>query len=143
MINAISAQSDFSSTSSIAMNVLSSGTEDFIFESSISINSPASIVVSVGSYSNQTSALYIQGSISISDVYFQTNDQSFSVVENNIIKITPDLPWSSSGTTLISFSIANYNGDISPSWVSINSGTGELSVGAPDVLDGNRIDPLI
>ena len=43
------------------------------------------------------------------------------------------MPWSSSGLTSISFSIWSYNGSALPSWITIDSTSGELKILAPSV----------
>ena len=49
------------------------------------------------------------------------------------IQATPDLPCSSSGSTAISFTIADYNGVIAPTWVSISLSSGQLTISTPKV----------
>ena len=144
-VESISAHQDFSSYT-MSMNPLSSGTDDIILESGVMISIESTLAIT-NPLSSGVFVSYINVSASISDVYYQTDYQSFSVVENNTIKITPDLPWSSSGLTLISYSMSSYNGGSVLSWISINSGTGELSITAPDVsLDSDfyfYIDSII
>ena len=43
----------------------------------------------------------------------------------------PDLTCSTTGSTSISYSLASYNGNVIPSWVTINSSTGQLSITTP------------
>ena len=54
-------------------------------------------------------------------------------MENSTTQILPDLPCSVAGSTSISFSIANYITSTVPSWVSIDSVSGNLSINAPEV----------
>ena len=54
-------------------------------------------------------------------------------MENSATQILPDLPCSISGSTSISFSTANYMTSAVPSWVTIDSGSGVLSINAPEV----------
>ena len=68
-----------------------------------------------------------------SDVNFLTDDQSFSMIENTSSQKTPDLPCSISGLTSISFSIAGYASSTPPSYVTIDTSTGKLSITAPDI----------
>ena len=68
-----------------------------------------------------------------SDVYFRTQDQSISTLENNYVQITLDLTCSSSGSTPISYSLVEYNGNSIPSWASIDSSSGVLTLNTPDV----------
>ena len=121
---------DFSTTS-FTMNILTSSTEDIIADSSQSISSLIPLSVSSTSYLNQTVTYSIISSYT-SDVNYQTNDQSYSVVENTIVTKTPELPCSLSGSTSITFGIGNYIGT-APSWVSINSTTGSITITAPEV----------
>ena len=68
-----------------------------------------------------------------SDVSYLTADQTVYVMENLATQIQPDLPWSISGSTSISFSTANYMASTVPSWVAIDSVSGILSINAPEV----------
>ena len=54
------------------------------------------------------------------------------MIESTSTTITPDLTCSSSGSTAITYSIANYLTQ-APSWISINSASGKLSIAAPNV----------
>ena len=89
------------------------------------------------SVSSQTITIYSIGFIVISnytsDVYFLTQDQSISTLENNYVQITPNLPCSSSGLTAITYTLVEYNGNPIPSWVSIDSSSGVLTLNTPDV----------
>ena len=123
----ILSHSDFSATTSSAYGVLSSGTNSVITGSSLTISTASSIAVSSNTYNNQSISFAIASS-STSDVYYQVSDQSYSVVESYSTAVTPDLSWSSSGSTSISFSLGSYNGANVPSWVSINSSSGTLSI---------------
>ena len=68
-----------------------------------------------------------------SDAYFQIATQAFSVTESTTSTQTPSLSCSFSGSTSIVYSLSSYNGAIIPSFVSINSTTGVLSIAAPSV----------
>ena len=89
------------------------------------------------SVSSQTITTISVGFIVISnytsDVYFLTQDQSISTLENNYVQITLDLTCSSSGSTPISYSLVEYNGNSIPSWASIDSSSGVLTLNTPDV----------
>ena len=68
------------------------------------------------------------------DVYFQTSVQIISAVSMNILKITPDLTWTATGSTkTITNSISDYPGYSVTSWVSIDSASGQLTINAPSV----------
>ena len=69
---------------------------------------------------------------SIPDVYNQINSQAYSLIEGTSIIQTPDLTCSYSGSTSITYSFSNYLTQ-APSWVSINSASGQLSIIAPNV----------
>ena len=114
------------------MNILAENSDVIISASGISLPSIFTKTVSLPTYTNQT-VFYTSTTLHNSDVYFQTGDQSFSIVEKAVSSLTPDLPCSSSGFTTISFSITNYNGAISPSWITVDSTTGVLAVSAPEV----------
>ena len=131
----ISSNSDFSS-GSWSMTALSAGTDDITAVSGVTIAAVgASFTPVAGTYSNQTFT-YILISSTKSDVYFQLADQSFSVTESSTSSCTPDLPCSSSGTTAITYTIADFRSTTAPSWVSINSDTGALSI-TPPVVNAN------
>ena len=49
------------------------------------------------------------------------------------MNVTPDLTCSKAGITSITYSISAYSSNAIPSWVSLNSGTGLLSITAPNV----------
>ena len=70
---------------------------------------------------------------STSDVNFRTSLGTYSITENNIITVTPDLPCSMNGATLMIYSITAYQANPVPSWVSVGSSTGSLTISAPNV----------
>ena len=53
--------------------------------------------------------------------------------KKSYIQIIPDLPWSPSGSTSISYSLVEYNWNLIPHWASINSTSGVLTLITPDV----------
>ena len=126
-------------TASWTMDILSVNTDSILSASSASIPALTTPAVTMSSYTNQSSS-YSPTILYTSDVYFQTGDQTISLIENNSLNITPDLPCSFSGTTPISFSISSYNGATAPSWVAIDSTTGQLSITAPDVSSDTEFD---
>ena len=67
------------------------------------------------------------------DVMYQTNSQPIYALSSKYSEITPDLTCSSSGSTSIAYSIANYNGANAPSWVQIDASSGLLKINAPVV----------
>ena len=130
-LDLIEVHTDFTSAS-WTMDVLSAGTDDIVSLSGITISS--STVKSYSSLAPSTSPVtYILSLSDSSDVYYQTNDQSILLVENNVYDETPDLPCSSIGLTSIIYSLSSYNGQVVPSWVLIDSITGHLTISAVDV----------
>ena len=92
------------------------------------ISSANTETVSNPSYNNQT-VTYVMNS----DVYYQISSLSLSIVENYSMQVVPDLTCSASGSTLILYSIATTNGGVIPSWITLDSNTGLLSISAPEV----------
>ena len=132
MLNSLPAHPDFS-TSTLVLNQLSSGTDDIVSESSISFNDVTSELVSIQSSFTNTSATYIVSSIYTSYVFFGSNKDAFIILENTSLNVFPSLPCSSLEGIIISFALGSYNGMLIPSWISINSSTGELTIDAPEV----------
>ena len=115
------------------MAALSAGTDNIVSQSGVTIATPdATFTPAAGAYVNQT-ATYSLFSFSSSDAYLKTETESFSVFELTNSLLNPSLSCSFSGSTSITFSLSSYNGGIFPSFVSINSTTGVLSVTAPGV----------
>ena len=54
-------------------------------------------------------------------------------MRNNDLIDTPDLTWSSSGTTSIAYSKGNWVGSTAPTWAFFNSATAQLHLFPPDV----------
>ena len=130
-IQAIQAHSMFT-TSAVTMSVLAAGTDAVVTETGVSILAPVTETVSNSSYTNQSESYSATG-ISTSDVYFQTKEQSFSIIESYSSQFTPELSWSSSGSTLITFSIGDYNGVTAPAWATIGSSSGLLQITSPSI----------
>ena len=122
---------DFTSAS-ISMIVSNIAQYQIIAESGVTIQAPSSMTITSASYTNQT-VTYVSGASYTSDVYFQTNNQSYTVIETYNQIETPDLTCSSSGSSTITYSIGDYAGVTAPTWVSVNSVTGVLSISAPSV----------
>ena len=92
------------------------------------------LTISVSSQTITTSSIgFAVISSYTSGVYFLTQDQSISVLKNTYVQITPDLPCSSSGSTAITYRLVEYNGNSIPSWASIDSSSGVLTLNTPDV----------
>ena len=115
------------------MTALSAGTDDIVTQSGVTIAAPdASFTPTAGTYINQT-LIYNLVSSTTFDAYFQINTQAFSVSESTTSTQAPNLSCSFSGSTSIVFSLSSYNGAIVPSFVSIDSVTGVLTIVAPSV----------
>ena len=124
--------SDFSSAT-WSMTALSVDTDKIEAQSGITIAAPdASFTPTAGVYTNQTVTYNLVSSAN-SDAYLQIATQAFSVTESTTSTQTPNLSCSFSGSTSITFSLSSYNGAIIPSFVSINSTTGVLTIAAPSV----------
>ena len=120
------------------MNLLASGTEDIVADSGQTIGAVTTQTVSSPIYTNLT-VTYVTGTSYTSDINFQTKDQSISVIESTTTQKTPDLPCSISGTTPITFSISDYI-ITAPSWVTIDSTWGVLTITAPEVNTDTEYD---
>ena len=114
------------------MNALPKGVEEITKDNKKYTLSPFTASVSSQTI-NIISISFVVTSNYTSDVYFLTQDQSILTLENNYVQITPDLPCSSSGSTAISYSLKEYNQNLIPSWVSIDSTSGVLTLNTPDV----------
>ena len=119
------------------MDQLTSGTDDITSETGLTIASATTLAMTSPSYSTMA-VTYNQ--VSYIEVYYQTSDQSLSLIENNNLIVTPDLTCSPSGVTSIAYSLGSYNGATVPSWVSINSSSGQLTVTAPYVDSDTEYD---
>ena len=119
------------------MVALSSGTNIIIAQSGVTIAAPdTSFIPAAGTYSNQ-SVTYNLISFTTSYVYFQVNTQKISVSESTTSSQSPNLPCSFSGSTSIDYSLSSYNSATIPSFVSIGSVSGLLSIAAPSVSTTN------
>ena len=131
MIESIYAHPDFASEN-ITMIELSLTSNKISSNNVLPILSPRSQTITSTSYSDQN-VVFIQNSFYTSDINYETNDMSYSVVENTNIKIVVDVPCSKSGTTSIIYSLISCNGGTVPSFASIDSSTGILNLQAPKV----------
>ena len=115
------------------MTAQSAGTDDIVAQNGVTIAAPnASFSPAAGTYTNQTITYSLVSSTN-SDSYQQITTQSYSVSESTTSTQTPNLSCSFSGSTLIIYSLSSYNGAIIPSFVSIDSTTGVLTIAAPSV----------
>ena len=119
---------DFTTTTSISMSIytdtVTSQTVSFTFQSETVTDYTNSVTVQDVTY--RSTIQYIP------DVYSQTNSQAYFLMESSLMTKTPDLTWSYSGSTAITYSLANYLSQ-APLWISINSASGQLSIAAPNV----------
>ena len=109
------------------MDVLSSGSYDVVTETGMPalILSSLSPLSSTVVYPNQS---YTFIRIYATDVYYLTDSQSLSVIEKTNSQILPDLSCSLSISTSIVFSLGSYNNVNVPSWITIDSNTGILTI---------------
>ena len=119
--------SDFATTP-FTMNIISAGTNDIISGSWITITVPVLSLSSESIKTNQTLTYNLKIRIS-----FIISTQNISIMEWNSKQIIPDLAWFSSSLTAITYSLGTYSNNIVPSWIALNSSTGELNIVAPDV----------
>ena len=136
-LESILSNSDFTISTSLTMQILSSGTNDIYSVTPASVNSPLTFAISNPPYSNQT-LVYSLTTTSSSNVYYQTSDLILSVTEGNTLITSPDLPCSNSATISILYSLGGYNGTQAPNWIKIDSITGQLTISAPDVSSDTK-----
>ena len=113
------------------MNIIAIGSEVMTTQSSMSITS-TSKSVSSQSYNLQVMT-YVLVSSTTSDVFIQNSTQSYSIAENSVVQITPNLTWSASGSTSIVYSTSGFLSSNVPAWINIDSSTGELNITSPYV----------
>ena len=118
-----------------SINIQLAGVEEISIGGTLTIDSVNSLIINAGSYANQTVTYVQNNSPTSSDVYYQINDQSFSVVESNTLSITPDLSCSASGSTSIAYTLYG-----APSFVLIDSTSGTLTISAPSVNSDTEFD---
>ena len=128
-LSLISQHPDFT-PSSITMNVLPSGSYDVVTETGMPALSYTSVLANPISWINQT---YTISQNYWTDVYYQTNSQSLSVIEKTSTQVLPDLSCSLSSSTSIVFSLGSFNSEVVPSWVVVDANTGMLTITSPEV----------
>ena len=117
---------DFQS-SSWTMDVISNE-EDLQIE----LTSPASLAAVASSGINlflfsEESFLFNQV---ISGISYNTESQSFWIIENKVTELSPNLTWSLSSSYTINYSLSLYSSELIPSWITIDS-KGKLKVSVP------------
>ena len=125
-----SPNSDYT-TGSWTMDALLSGTDDITSDTG-TMTAGSSISVTSGSYVNQT-VTYVAGTTTTTDVYYQISQQTFTLNPSTNSLLTPDMTCSFSGSTSISYSLSDYGGVTRPSWVSVDSTSGSLTVATPNL----------
>ena len=130
MLESLDAHPDFSASTALTMDAITAGTNDLTSET-LTIEAVSTMSIVSTTYAND-SVTYIAGTSYTSDVYFLTSTQTYSIDQNLNSQVTPSLPCSYSGSTVITYSIANYL-VTAPTWVSISSSTGVLTVSPPTV----------
>ena len=128
--DSLSLMTDFTTTTSI-MSIDSVDTFTPI-SVTLTLKTPADTVTNYTSSVTVQDVTYSSTIQYTPDVYNQTNNQAYSLIEGMSATIAPDLTCTYSGSTSITYSIANYLTQV-PSWVSINSTSGQLSIVTPNV----------
>ena len=114
------------------MSISTDATESLVADSGITLSAAVTVTVNSASYTS-ISVTYTKISSFTSDVYYQTADQSISVLESSTTSSSPTLTCSTSGSTEITYSISNYGASSAPSWISIDPSTGALTIASPSV----------
>ena len=117
------------------MTAISSSVYTLSAQSGIGLLASTTEAVTTTSFTS-ASVTYVLNTVNsfTSDARFQVSSQSYlTLIENTYSEVTPDLTCSSSGSTSITYSIADYNGVTAPTWVTIDSNSGLLKMTAPSV----------
>ena len=133
MPNSLIAHPDFG-LSSLLMIIINSGIDNIVpYFNSISLSSQ-SPTLSPNTLSINPFTSYGSIPITLSDICYQTNDKAYFITEKNTLQIFPEVPCSTSGSTIISYSINYFSGlAMPPSWISIDPTTGVLNISTPAV----------
>ena len=124
------------SESSWSMVALSTGTDDIVPQTWVTIDSSTSLTPTNDVNTNQ-SVIYVQSTTT--KAYYQVSTQSISFVESNTVSVTPNLTCSFSPPST-SFSISKYGNSNIPSWVRIDLDTGLMSMTTPSVDQDTEYD---
>ena len=73
-------------------------------------------------------------------MYYLTQKQAYSISQFTSVQINADLPCSHSGITSITYSIGDYSTSLTPTWITINSTTGTLSISTPGVNSDTELN---
>ena len=131
MPESITNHPDFT-TSTEVMNIIPFGSENISTNVNAYIGALQNYSVSTVSYFNQSLTYNVVSNKSY-DIQYLTYWQSYSVNKSSFTLLIPDMPWSSSGSISISFSLSMFNSIPLESWITIDSSTGILTVVSPDV----------
>ena len=112
------------------MNVLPSGSYDVVTETGMPSLVSLTPTISIVSFINVTYS-FVQNYDT--NVDYITDNQSLSVVEKTKTQVLPDLSCSLSSSTSIVFSLGSDNNMDVPSWISIDTNTGLLTIASPEV----------
>ena len=125
---------DFQIVSSLVMTPLNPGTEDIVSDPGQTIEAVIthSVIPPSPNYSNH-SVTYNPSASYTSDIYYQTSSKSIEYIENNVYTFNPELSCSFSGTSSISFELADYLLSTPPAWVTIDANSGVLNISPPDI----------
>ena len=115
------------------MNIIPDGSYDIISQAGESIGNIVDYLSNIITYSSLMLSFSLDSEV-LSDIHFITSDQSISIISGNSYEIAIELTCSSSGSTSIIYHIATYHGEQLPSWLSLDSKTGILSIVAPNSL---------
>ena len=118
------------------MDVLPTGTDDIDFDNSVVTVTSSSSSVTSGSLLNQAGVFNLDSSY---NNYFGNSDQTFTLSENNISIVTPDVSCSIDSATTITYGLANYGSVQYPAWVTIDSTTGLVTIMSPNVTSDTTV----
>ena len=122
----------------ITMNMISYTPLSLSITSLIGVTISNVISESVTSVTNNNETIsYSNTTLSTSDTIFLVDSESLSYIESYSTTVSVNLPCSSSGTTLITYSTGNYNGATPPAWVTINSSTGVMTINTPIITSAS------
>ena len=116
------------------MNALPYGSEEILQTSWEILGNTTSFNVTSYSFPS-INATFNSISNDTSDVNYLTSDESYTIQEKKTFRITPNLPCSISGSTLITFRRVNYMKSSVPDWISVDSSTGAMTIVAPAVSE--------
>ena len=129
-IDNISSNPDLVS-SQLVLSVQPSGSYDIIKKTGAIFTSVIAGSTTAQGYTNQTVSFQANPAQNILVKPNTTSEKYLNLLYNSYIEKSPSLTCSSTST--VTFSLAGYNGGSVPSWVSINSSSGLLSMTTPNI----------